>query len=101
MSRSRSRSRERPRRSGFSDRPSGFSDRPRASGFSDRPSGGFSDRPSAAQKMTTAEILEYYKQYNPNQGTTNHNKAERQLYVGNIPIDIKSEELIEILNKHL
>lgn len=51
--------------------------------------------------MTTAEILEYYKQYNPNQNITNHNKAERQLYVGNIPLDIKSEELIEFLNKAL
>ena len=38
--------------------------------------------------MTTAEILEYYKQYNHNQIITNHNKAERQLYVGNMPLDI-------------
>jgi len=51
--------------------------------------------------MTTAEILEYYKQYNPNQNLTNHNKAERQLYVGNIPSDIKSEELTDILNDKL
>jgi hypothetical protein len=51
--------------------------------------------------MTTAEILEYYKQYNPNQNITNHNKAERQLYVGNIPDNIATEELMDILNKSL
>lgn len=32
---------------------------------------------------------------------TNHNKAERQLYVGNIPQDIGTDELVEILNKSL
>ena len=105
--RSRSRSREPPQRSGFSDRPrpsgGGFSDRP-TGGFSDKPSGGFSDKPSSYQpqpKMSTAEILDYYKQYNPNQNLTNHNKAERQLYVGNITHDITSDELIDILNKEL
>jgi len=40
--------------------------------------------------VNTAEILEHYKQYNPNQNMSNHNKAERQLYVGNIPQDITS-----------
>ena len=69
-----------------------------------REGGGFSDKapeqPQAA-KLTTAEILDYYKQYNPTQNLTNHNKAERQLYVGNIPQDIGTDELVEILNKSL
>ena len=76
-SRSRSPQKETPpparRMGGFSDRPSaGFSDRP-------KPGGGFSDKAPTEpqQKMTTAEILDYYKQYNPNQNLTNHNKAER------------------------
>jgi len=51
--------------------------------------------------MTTAEIVDYYKQYNPNQTLTNHNKSERQLYVGNIPTDISGEELTVILNESL
>jgi splicing factor U2AF subunit len=32
---------------------------------------------------------------------TSLNKAERQLYVGNIPIDIKSEPLMDFLNEKL
>ena len=51
--------------------------------------------------MSTQEILEYYKKFNPGQTTTNHNKAERQLYIGNIPTDISSEVLTVELNKHL
>lgn len=82
---------------GFGDRQkqSGFSKQPRPSGFSEKPV----DVPQ--QKMTTAEILDHYKQYNANQNLTSHNKAERQLYVGNIPQDIKSEELVDILNESL
>jgi hypothetical protein len=39
----------------------------------------FSDRPPEEQKpkMSTQEILEYYKKFNPSQSLTNHNKAER------------------------
>lgn len=48
--------------------------------------------------MSTAEILEYYKQFNPNQGLTNHNKAERQLYVGNIPPGLSGPQIMELLN---
>lgn len=51
--------------------------------------------------MSTAEILEYYKQYNPNQGLTNHNKAERQLYVGNIPPGLQVPQIMELLNTAL
>lgn len=53
------------------------------------------------QDLSTGEILEMYKQQYPGQNMTNHNKAERQLYIGNIPQDIKNDELIEILNKAL
>lgn len=51
--------------------------------------------------MTTQEILEHYKQFNPQQTITNHNKAERQLYVGNIPPGLSSSQLIELLNTAL
>jgi hypothetical protein len=39
----------------------------------------FSDRPpeEVKPKMSTQEILEYYKKFNPSQSLTNHNKAER------------------------
>jgi hypothetical protein len=89
--RSRSRSPRRPARTG------GFSDRPRKTG-------GFSDSgPSQPlqPKFTTAEIIEHYKQYNPNQTLSTHNKSERQLYVGNIPENIGGEELTNILNASL
>ena len=88
MNRSRSRSPKkltgfarRRAEKGFGDKPSGFSREPRSTGFSEKPM----EAPTSQQKMTTAEILDHYKQYNPNQNLTNHNKAERQLYVGNIP----------------
>ena len=32
---------------------------------------------------------------------TQHNKAERQLYVGNIPLDISGDKLSGILNEKL
>ena len=102
--RSRSRSRDREPDSGVQklssyqsrrSKGTGFSKGFSSSGFTDKPSG-FSDTGPAQvqQKMTTAEILDYYKQYNPNQNLTNHNKAERQLYVGNIPLDMSSDQLI-------
>ena len=48
--------------------------KPRAGGFSN-----FSDKPpeDVKPKMSTQEILEYYKKFNPSQALTNHNKAER------------------------
>jgi len=51
-----------------------ISRRPRTTGFSN-----FSDKPpeEVKPKMSTQEILEYYKKFNPNQALTNHNKAER------------------------
>lgn len=51
--------------------------------------------------MSTQEILEYYKKFNPAQSLTNHNKAERQLYVGNIPLNLNDRELMELLNSAL
>jgi len=51
--------------------------------------------------MSTSEILDYYKQFNPNQGVTNHNKSERQLYIGNIPPGFSSEQLMELFNASL
>ena len=46
----------------------------RRGGFSN-----FSDKPpeEIKPKMSTQEILEYYKKFNPTQSLTNHNKAER------------------------
>lgn len=51
--------------------------------------------------MSTQEILEYYKKFNPTQSLTNHNKAERQLYIGNIPLNLSDRELMELLNSAL
>ena len=84
----RSRSRDREPDSGVQKLSSYQSRRAKGTGFSKSgiSGGGFSDKPSGfsdtapsqvQQKMTTAEILDYYKQYNPNQNLTNHNKAER------------------------
>jgi len=63
----------------------------------------FSDKPpeELQNKMSTQEILDYYKQFNPNQGLTNHNKAERQLYVGNIPPGLSVPQIMELLNTAL
>jgi hypothetical protein len=63
----------------------------------------FSDKPPEEQKpkMSTQEILEYYKKFNPNLSLTNHNKAERQLYVGSIPQGLSDRELMELLNSAL
>lgn len=66
-------------------------------------SGGFSNFSDKAPeevkpKMSTQEILEYYKKFNPAQSLTNHNKAERQLYIGNIPLNLSDRELMELLN---
>ena len=63
----------------------------------------FSDQPpeQLAEKKSTQEILEFYKQLNPNQNLTNHNKAERQLYVGNIPPGLSSQQIVELLNAAL
>lgn len=45
--------------------------RPKTSNFSDKPP------EEVKPKMSTQEILEYYKKFNPSQSLTNHNKAER------------------------
>ena len=70
----------------------------RRGGFSN-----FSDKPpeEIKPKMSTQEILEYYKKFNPTQSLTNHNKAERQLYIGNIPLNLSDRELMELLNSAL
>ena len=51
--------------------------------------------------MTTAELLEQYRDYNPNANISSLNKSERQLYVGNIPPNVKSEKLVVMLNDAL
>jgi hypothetical protein len=70
MSRSRSRDRDRRARKdgGFSSKPSGFSALDQ----------GFALQSATSNKQyNTAEILEYYKKYNPNQNISSHNKSDR------------------------
>lgn len=100
-SRSNDKKRKRSSSSDFSDGPSTrvvTTRRQRTGGFSN-----FSDLPpdEVKPKMSTQEILEYYKKFNPTQALTNHNKAERQLYVGNIPLNLNDVELMELLNSAL
>ena len=79
-SRSGDKKRKRSTSSDFSDYGGGPSTstrvarKPRTTGFSN-----FSDKPpeEVKPKMSTQEILEYYKKFNPGQALTNHNKAER------------------------
>jgi len=112
MRRERSRSPVRPQQPSPTAPPRkiiGFGERkPRApgTGFSSGPppaAGGFSTVAPAqpVPRQSTAEILEKYKQYNPQSNLSNHNKSDRQLYVGNIPLDISTEDLTQILNKAL
>ena len=54
-----------------------------------------------SKKLTPAELLERYKDSNPTANLATLNKAERQLYIGNIPVGIKSERLNELLNEKL
>jgi len=52
--------------------------------------------------MTTAEILNQYKAQNPaNSNIISQNKSERQLYIGNIPQNINTNKLMDMLNSTL
>jgi len=51
--------------------------------------------------QTPQEKLEEYKKDNPDIGGTAHNKTDRQLYIGNLPPEIKIPELCKHLNDAL
>ena len=54
------------------------------------------------QQMSTTEILNQYKQNNPaNSNIISQNKSERQLYIGNIPQNVNTNNLMIMLNQTL
>ncbi len=60
------------------------------------------DQNAEQAKLTTAEILNQYKAQNPtNSNIISQNKSERQLYIGNIPQNINTNKLMDMLNNTL
>lgn len=52
--------------------------------------------------MSTTEILNQYKQNNPaSSNIISQNKSERQLYIGNIPQNVNTNNLMIMLNQTL
>lgn len=54
-----------------------------------------------SQYLTPQEKLEEFKKENPDIGGTVHNKTDRQLYIGNLPPEIRISELCKHLNDAL
>ena len=79
---------------GLRNKKSNFS-----SGFDEAPP--LSEVPVSQHMMSTHEILSSYRSQQQQSNFANHNKSERQLYIGNIPQNFTTQQLMELLNATL
>ena len=71
------------------------------SGFDEQPPAGVAQEATQQQMPSTAEILNNYRHQQSQSNFANHNKSERQLYIGNIPQNFTTQQLMELLNATL